>query len=905
MSLRRKKDRQGGPAGANLARDLVVRLAGGGELPALSFVDDLGVIVHLTFADVARESTRWATVLRENTVVPGERVLVLAGRDVHWRPALLGAIEAGAIAVPCPAAVPTDDVLDRARHCGAAVIVSAVPRPDLELEPAAPVITADEVRARFARDGSSRPLPAAATAARDLALMLHDDDRTGLRGVLHTHGSLLAQALAGEHWLGVGSGQRVWCTAEDGSAESIWALLATWSAGAELIAVSRDLTTEERLELLNGLDVDTLWFRTDEYRDLAAAEHPSWYDFSSVGRSLAGPGLEPETAAALREALGLSVRGVFGIAEAGVLATGEQGGPLKQVADVELAVVDDRGEPADPGEEGELLLLGGSAAFFTGYWNAPRATATALRRNALRTGYRAFLTPSGELQVLGRARRALELVDEQEVEARPLLEDLPQSSLPAIPVPLPPPTEPAPKLTREERRRQKETEALRRVAERARDERDQLARLRRELEERLADEQRLLEDRRLREQAKAHEQVESRSERLAKREQQELRKAAEKQSREAEQLVAEQRRRDEEDARRERDRTRRAEKEAKRAAKDAEKREREEAKQAEREREEAERREREEVARAEAAAAEQARAAEAARLEQERRAQEEAERRERAEAERMAREERERAEAEAQAAERARLEAEQREREAQERRRAEEAAQLEAEQREREAEERRVAELAAAAAAAERARLETERREREAEEHRRAEESARIEAERLNREAEERRRADETASVERARAEAEAREREAEEQRRAEAEARREAETLLREADARRQREAAERQAAEERRAAEEARAAAEQKVARERAAERERAAVRQAAALEAERRRRRLVSSRPSTQRDPEPNEDQPAEPNQGLLARIGQYGISAGGPPPPRPEEDEEDGEDEGDEDRKRREA
>ena len=70
---------------------------------AVTNVDPIGVIEHFTFADVAREAGRWAHLLRANGLQPGDRVLVLAGREWGWRCALLGVLRAGGVAVPCPA----------------------------------------------------------------------------------------------------------------------------------------------------------------------------------------------------------------------------------------------------------------------------------------------------------------------------------------------------------------------------------------------------------------------------------------------------------------------------------------------------------------------------------------------------------------------------------------------------------------------------------------------------------------------------------------------------------------------------------------------------------------------------------------------------------------------------------
>ena len=215
MSPFRRKHGSSGPADANLARDLVERLGGGGERTAFSFVDELGIIERFTFADVGRRAAGWAGLLRDNAVTPGDRVLVLAGRDAEWRPALLGALEVGAVAAVCPASTPLEGILDRARQCGATLIVSAAARPDLDAELSPPVLAVEEVRQALTAHASS--FEPVRTAARDVALVLHEEELGGLRGITHTHGSLLAQALAGEQWLASGPGVRVSSSMPDGS----------------------------------------------------------------------------------------------------------------------------------------------------------------------------------------------------------------------------------------------------------------------------------------------------------------------------------------------------------------------------------------------------------------------------------------------------------------------------------------------------------------------------------------------------------------------------------------------------------------------------------------------------------------------------------------------------------------
>ena len=77
------------------------------------------------------------------------------------------------------------------------------------------------------------------TEARDVALVLHDHGPAGLRGITHTHGSLLAEALAGEHWWAWGGRARL-VHGDRGLAAVRGSMLGTWAAGAELVAVAQE-----------------------------------------------------------------------------------------------------------------------------------------------------------------------------------------------------------------------------------------------------------------------------------------------------------------------------------------------------------------------------------------------------------------------------------------------------------------------------------------------------------------------------------------------------------------------------------------------------------------------------------------------------------------------------------------
>jgi acyl-CoA synthetase (AMP-forming)/AMP-acid ligase II len=410
-SLIGKRRRDGPSPFANLEVHLLEpRL--GSKHHAVTNVDPIGVIEHFTFADVAREAGRWAHLLRTNGLQPGDRVLVLAGREWAWRCALLGVLRAGGVAVPCPSSLPAEEIRAIAASAGAEHLVSIPARSDLAEADGLAVLDADGVDAIDASTALREP--AHLSLRDDVALVLYDRRADGLRGAMHTHASLIAQADSGTHWLAVGEDEPIWCTAADGSPESIWLLLAGWHAGANLVSVELELEPETMLELLGRLGTAVVWFSDEEYARLESAAPAAWIN-GSINRAL----LSDERsggARAFANAVGAKVAAVFGLAELGVVAgwpAGAEGGDTSMTAQpvpgIELAVVGEQGTRLPVGLVGDVVVRGEAPSLAVGY--AGSGDGVPQRDGWLRFGWRGSLTADGALRLASRSPAELELVD--------------------------------------------------------------------------------------------------------------------------------------------------------------------------------------------------------------------------------------------------------------------------------------------------------------------------------------------------------------------------------------------------------------------------------------------------------------------------------------------------------------
>jgi acetyl-CoA synthetase len=112
-------------------------------------------------------------------------------------------------------------------------------------------------------------------------------------------------------------------------------------------------------------------------------------------RSIAsgGESLSADLVAWGQDRLGASVNEIYGQTECNLVVASSRGhgvardGAMGRAAPgAEVAVLDQAGQPAAPGETGEICVRAPHPVMFLGYWNRPEKTAEKLRDGWLRTG---------------------------------------------------------------------------------------------------------------------------------------------------------------------------------------------------------------------------------------------------------------------------------------------------------------------------------------------------------------------------------------------------------------------------------------------------------------------------------------------------------------------------------------
>jgi len=185
---------------------------------AMIVEDDTKGTITATYGELAKQSSQFAEVLRQQGVVAGDRVLVRLPNSLEYPIAFFGSMKVGAIAVPTSTLLTPDEVAYLIKDSGAKVLV--IDKQSLhELAAKLPthsnvvlILTTgngldadvDGVTIRdlnAALDGITTFAAAHLTRANDPAYLVYTSGTTGYpKGVLHAHRALIGREPASTYW---------------------------------------------------------------------------------------------------------------------------------------------------------------------------------------------------------------------------------------------------------------------------------------------------------------------------------------------------------------------------------------------------------------------------------------------------------------------------------------------------------------------------------------------------------------------------------------------------------------------------------------------------------------------------------------------------------------------------------
>jgi acyl-CoA ligase (AMP-forming) (exosortase A-associated) len=330
----------------------------------------------------------------------GDRIAVLLPKRLEKVASLIGAMRAGAVAVPMNALLRAPQVTHILRDCGVTVLVTSAARlPDLSAEPnslaglraivvvdevpAAPAFLPDIISwAQFVAAGPSTPHR---VIDADAAALFYTSGSTGKpKGVILSHRNLVAGARSVAGYLGNTAEDRILALLSLSFDYGFSQLTTSFVAGASVVLLDYRLPQEvmqviERERVTGLAGVPPVWIQLAEQAWPASA-HTTLRYLTNSGGALPG-----STLARLRAALPRTrVYLMYGLTEAfrSTYLPPEEidrrpGSIGKAIPNAEVLVLRPDGTPCDANEPGELVHRG--ALVGLGYWGDPTRTAERFR----------------------------------------------------------------------------------------------------------------------------------------------------------------------------------------------------------------------------------------------------------------------------------------------------------------------------------------------------------------------------------------------------------------------------------------------------------------------------------------------------------------------------------------------
>jgi acetyl-CoA synthetase len=405
-----RRSLQGLPGGGlNIGFEAVDRHAATAlrEHCALHFVSRNAPAFDLSYGELARQTSRFANVLRNLDIDKGDHLFVLAGRMPALYIAVLGALKNGTVVTPLFSAFGPEPIATRMAlgACQVLVTTDALYRRKVrQIRDQLPTL---RHLILVSEDGSSTDEPGTLdwnrlmasasdefstveTQADDPALLHFTSGTTGTpKGALHVHGAVVTHFATGLYALDLHPQDRFWCTADPGWVTGTsYGIIAPLLHGVSSLIDREEFDAERWYSLLESERVSVWYTAPTAIRmlmkagpELARQHH--WPDLRFVAS--VGEPLNPQAVWWGQEVLGLPIHDNWWQTETGGIMIantpafdikpGSMGRPLPGIEAFIVEHLEAEGEAPQvriidrPDVEGELALRSGWPSMFRGYLN--------------------------------------------------------------------------------------------------------------------------------------------------------------------------------------------------------------------------------------------------------------------------------------------------------------------------------------------------------------------------------------------------------------------------------------------------------------------------------------------------------------------------------------------------------
>ena len=215
----------------NICHEAVDRhvMDGHGDQTALRWIAKSGERTDFSYAELQRQTNRFANALQAQGITRGDRVYALLGRVPELYIAALGTLKLGAVFCPLFSAFGPEPIHARMQIGGAKALVTSQRLyrrkvsalrdrlPELQSVLLTDGEETDTFDLRKLTEAASDQFSTAHMDSEDMALLHFTSGTTGKpKGVVHVHEAVLAHHVTGRYALDLRPGDIYWCTADPG-----------------------------------------------------------------------------------------------------------------------------------------------------------------------------------------------------------------------------------------------------------------------------------------------------------------------------------------------------------------------------------------------------------------------------------------------------------------------------------------------------------------------------------------------------------------------------------------------------------------------------------------------------------------------------------------------------------------
>jgi long-chain acyl-CoA synthetase len=364
-----------------------------------------------TYGELRDQVARARGLLHSLGVGPGDRVALVAATGPRFVVAYLATLGLGAVAVPLNPTSPTAELRREIDAVGAKVVVVGVSG----REAVAGLDGLTVIDDLFGDSASSASAPVVDRDPDDLAVLIFTAGTAGSpKPAMLSHGNLLSNL----EQIQQHPGRRVETTDVSLGVLPMFhifglnVVLGLMLAGGGSISLQERFDPRRSLAAIKQHGVTLVAGAPPMYSAWAGlAEDESSDSFATVRLATSGAApLSDEVAAAFEARFGLPIHQGYGLTEASpVVSSSLVGEPPRPgsvglpLPGVEVRLIDDEGEDALAGDDGEIWVRGPNV--FKGYWEDEAATAAVLTPDGwLKTGDIGVADETGHLWIVDRAK---------------------------------------------------------------------------------------------------------------------------------------------------------------------------------------------------------------------------------------------------------------------------------------------------------------------------------------------------------------------------------------------------------------------------------------------------------------------------------------------------------------------